>query len=71
VSIVRWNPKEAEGKALAWRTEIIYETSVLDKKANTSKVQYLYGKATAMVHHLEAVEEGVRESQGADPSRTG
>jgi hypothetical protein len=44
VSIVRWNLKEAEGKALAQRTEITYEAAILDEKANIFKVRYLYGK---------------------------
>ena len=41
---MRWNLKEAEGKALALRTEITYEASTLDKEAIIFKVQYLYGK---------------------------
>jgi hypothetical protein len=44
VSTVRWNLKEAEGKALARRTEIAYEACSLDEKAQLFKVQYLYGK---------------------------
>jgi hypothetical protein len=44
VSIVRWNLKEAAGKALARRTEIAYEACKLDEEASISEVQYLYGK---------------------------
>ena len=44
MSIVRWNLKEAAGKALARRTEIAYEARKLDEEANIFKVQYLYGK---------------------------
>ncbi len=44
VSIARWNPEEAAGKALARRTETAYEAAVLDEKANIFKVRYLYGK---------------------------
>ena len=44
MSIVRWNLKEAAGKALARRTEIAYEADKLDEKATIFKVQYLYGK---------------------------
>ena len=44
VSTARWNLKEAEGKALAQRTEITYEAAMLDEKAIIFKVQYLYGK---------------------------
>jgi hypothetical protein len=44
VSIVRWNLKEAAGKALARRTEIAYEARNLDEKADIFKVRYLYGK---------------------------
>ena len=44
MSIVRWNLKEAAGKALARRTEIAYEAGKLDEKANIFKVRYLYGK---------------------------
>jgi len=44
VSIARWNLKEAAGKTLARRTEIAYEAIKLDEKANSFKVQYLYGK---------------------------
>ena len=44
VSIVRWNLKEAAGKALARRTEIAYEACKLDEEAIIFKVQYLYGK---------------------------
>ena len=39
MSIVRWNPKEAAGKALARRTEIAYEECKLDEDANIFKVQ--------------------------------
>jgi hypothetical protein len=41
---VRWNPKEAAGKALARRTETAYEAVTLGEKANVFKVRYLYGK---------------------------
>ena len=44
MSIVRWNLKEAAGKALARRTEIAYEACKLDEEAIIFKVQYLYGK---------------------------
>ena len=44
VSIVRWNLKEAAGKALARRTEIAYEGVVLGKKTNIFKARYLYGR---------------------------
>ena len=44
MSIVRWNLKEAAGKALARRTETTYEACKLDEKANIFKVRYLYGK---------------------------
>ena len=44
VSIVRWNLKEAGGKALARRTGIVYKAAALDERANRLKVQYLYGK---------------------------
>jgi len=44
VSTVRWNLKEAGGKALARRTEIAYEAVRLDEKAHIFKVRYLYGK---------------------------
>jgi hypothetical protein len=44
VSIVRWNLKEAAGKALARRTEIAYEARKLDEEADISKVPYLYGE---------------------------
>jgi hypothetical protein len=44
VPIVRWDLKEAAGKALARRTEIAYEASMLDEKANIFKVRYLCGK---------------------------
>ena len=42
--IVRWDLKEAAGKALARRTGIAYEAVMLDEEANIFKVQYLYGK---------------------------
>ena len=41
---MKWNLKEAEGKALARRTGIAYEASMLDEKANIFKVRYLCGK---------------------------
>ncbi|MGD9309680.1 MAG: hypothetical protein PVG51_11105 [Desulfosarcina sp.] len=41
---MRWDLKEAAGKALARRTEIAYEASMLDEKANIFKVRYLCGK---------------------------
>lgn len=41
---MRWNLKEAAGKALARRTGIAYEARKLDEEANIFKVQYLYGK---------------------------
>jgi hypothetical protein len=44
VSTVRWNLKEAAGKALARRTGSAYEVSALDERANIFKVQYLSGK---------------------------
>ena len=44
MSIVRWNLKEAAGKALAQRTEIAYEAVMSDEKANIFKVLYLYGR---------------------------
>ena len=44
MSIARWNLKEAASKALVRRTEIAYEASKLDEKANIFKVRYLYGK---------------------------
>lgn len=43
VSIVRWNPKEAVGKALLDAQESC-EASVLDERANKLKVRCLYGK---------------------------
>ena len=39
---MRWNLKEAAGKALARRTGIAYEAVTLDKEANISKVLNLY-----------------------------
>jgi hypothetical protein len=47
VSIVRWNPEEAAGKRLARRTEITYEATRLDEKANIFKVRYLHRKVVA------------------------
>jgi hypothetical protein len=44
VSIVRWDLKEAAGKALARRIETAYEACVLDEAANIVKVRYLYGE---------------------------
>ena len=44
MSIVRWNLKEAAGKALARRTEIAYEACKLDEEAIIFRVQYLYGE---------------------------
>jgi hypothetical protein len=44
VSIVRWNLKEAAGKALARRTGIAYEACKLDEEAIIFEVRYLYGK---------------------------
>ena len=44
MSTVRWNPKEAAGKALTRRTETAYEAAMLDERANRLKVRYLYGK---------------------------
>ena len=41
---MRWNLKEAAGKALARRTETASEAAMLDEKANILKVRYLYGK---------------------------
>jgi hypothetical protein len=41
---VRWNLKEAAGKALARRTGIAYEAATSDEKANIFKVQYLSGR---------------------------
>jgi hypothetical protein len=43
VSIVRWNLKEAEGKALARRTGIAYKAAAVGKKANIFKARYLHG----------------------------
>ncbi len=39
VSVVRLNPKEAAGKTLARRTEIVCEAVMSDEKAIISKVQ--------------------------------
>ena len=44
VPTARWDLKEAAGKALARRTEIVYEATVLDEEANIFKVPYLYGE---------------------------
>jgi hypothetical protein len=44
VSIARWNPEEAAGKALVRRTETASEAAKLDEKANLFKVQSLHGK---------------------------
>jgi len=44
VSIVRWNLKEAAGKALARRTEIAYEASRPGEEANIFKARYLHGR---------------------------
>jgi len=44
VSIVRWNLKEAAGKALARRTGIAYEAYIPDEEANIFKVRYLFGR---------------------------
>jgi len=43
VSTARWNLKEAEGKALARRTEIAYEAAAVGKKAIIFKAQFLHG----------------------------
>ena len=40
---MRWNLKEAEGKALARRTEIAYEAGAVGKKANIFEARYLHG----------------------------
>ena len=42
MSTARWNLKEAAGKTLARRTEIAYEASASDEKANIFKVRYLH-----------------------------
>ena len=44
MSTVRWNLKEAAGKALARRIGITYEALLLDEKANIFKVRTLSGK---------------------------
>ena len=44
MSIVRWDLKEALGKALARRTGIAYEATMLDEKAEKFEVRYLHGK---------------------------
>jgi len=41
---VRWDLKEAEGKALARRTGIAYEAVVLDEEANIFEVLFLHGE---------------------------
>ena len=43
VSTVRWNLKEAAGKALARRTGITYEAFMRDEEAYISKVRTLHG----------------------------
>jgi len=43
VSTARWNLKEAEGKALARRTEIAYEAVAVGEKAKIFKARYLHG----------------------------
>ena len=43
MSIARWNLKEAEGKVLARRTEIVYEAVAVGEKAHIFKARYLYG----------------------------
>ena len=43
MSTARWNLKEAEGKALARRTEIAYEAVAVGKKSNIFKAPFLYG----------------------------
>ena len=43
VSIARWNLKEAEGKALARRTEIAFEAVAVGEKSIILKARYLYG----------------------------
>jgi hypothetical protein len=40
---VRWDLKEAVGKALARRTGIAYEAASLDEESNIFKVRYLHG----------------------------
>ena len=40
---MKWNLKEAEGKALARRTEIAYKAVAVGKKANIFKARYLHG----------------------------
>jgi len=44
VSIARWDLKEAAGKALARRTETVYEACELDERAIIFKVRNLYGE---------------------------
>ena len=43
VSIARWNLKEAEGKALARRTETAYEAAAVGEKSYIFKARYLHG----------------------------
>ena len=43
VSTVKWNLKEAEGKALARRTGNAYEAVAVGEKAIIFKAQYLHG----------------------------
>jgi len=43
VSTVRWNLKEAAGKALARRTETVYEAVVMGEESIIFKARYLYG----------------------------
>ena len=43
VSTVRWDLKEAAGKALARRTGIAYKAVAVGKKANIFKARYLHG----------------------------
>jgi hypothetical protein len=61
VSIVRWNLKEAAGKALARRIGIAYEACKLDEEAIISKVRYLYGKLVRICGGHK------REGEGALP----
>jgi hypothetical protein len=44
VFAVRWNLKEAIGKALTQRTGSAYEAGVSDKRANRLKVRFLHGR---------------------------
>jgi len=43
VPIVRWDLKEAEGKALARRTGIAYEAAAVGEKARIFEARYLHG----------------------------